>query len=199
MAKRKRINYRKDLSLNALPLDLRAMADEPVEAIQARAGAAAQAALAAFDLGASGKFVFYGPQSAPMHTTVKSSKKGVTIICIVSDRPVRTKYLAVSPTLTRDTTGRNRQAITVSGRIGQSVEVPNGFVWSHSIWRRISGYHEGKDGKVRSNITSARPWLVNAGANPSPANVLAATENEVTGAVTELLLRAIDDAGKDSK
>lgn len=193
MAKKKRINYRKDLRVESLPIDLRAMADEPIEAITARAETAAAAAVETFDTATGFSFPFSGKAAAPMFRDVKTSKRGVTILCIVSDNPVKTKYLACMPTLDRDTTGRNRQPILVSGRKDQWVQVPNGFIWNHRIFRRVGETRERRDGTRGSKITTARPWLVGAGADPSPANVLAETQQQVTDAVVTLLLHSLEE------
>lgn len=176
-----------------MPLDLRAMADEPIEAIIARADEAAAAAVETFDTATGFSFPFSGKEATPMFRDVKTSKRGVTILCIVSDKPIKTKYLACLPTLDRDTTGRNRQPVLVSGRKDQWVQVPNGFIWSHAIFRRVGETRVRRDGTRGSKITPARPWLVGAGANPSPANVLAETQQQVAEAATTLLLKALEE------
>lgn len=201
MAVRRKSDYKRWLRVETLPIDLQRLADESVEALRLRVDAAADAAVSAFDTSAGLSFTFSGRESAPMRTTVKASEKGVSILCIVSDISVKTRFLSVLPPLNRDTTGKNRQPILVSGRRGQWVEVPRGFIWNSRIFRSL-GRGEARDNPwvVSVNrITSARPWLVNAGADPSPANALAETQDDVAGAAMTLLLEAVDNAGKNSK
>ncbi|MEE1348384.1 MAG: hypothetical protein U0K36_10975 [Bacteroidales bacterium] len=198
MAVRRKSDYKRWLKVETLPIDLRRLADEPLESLKARVDLAAAAAVSAFDTAAGLSFTFSGKDAAPMNTRTRLTESGVSILCVVSGRAVAENFLVVRPDLSRDTTGLNRQPILASGRKGQWVEVPSGFIWNHRIFRSVGwgytriGYYTGE---MMTRITSARPWLVNAGADPSPANVLASTKEHVFDAAMTLLLEGIDNAG----
>lgn len=188
MAKRRQ---KKQKGLKTLPLDLSAMAGEPMESIQAHALAAYDSAVEVFDAKSSERYVFAGKLAAPMGKQIRASKKGVTVKLFVAAKPVSLRRLQVRPGLSVPTTGRNRSAVHVAAEKGRDIEVPRGFVWNGGIFmRRENG----------RKIDSAKSFLVKAGADISPAAVLGRLKGDVIQAATDALLEGLDDGkGKDSQ
>lgn len=118
----------------------------------------------------------------PMYSAVKESKDAFTVTLAVSGKVPTYGYVKVTPPLTTDTTGANRQPVTVSGWRGRSVTVPRGFIWNEVILQRKSD-HDRK-------LVNAKYYLRAHGALPTPAEVLA----RCAGAVTEAVESAVDDA-----
>ena len=187
MAKRRQ---KKQKGLKTLPLDLSAMAGEPMESIQAHALAAYDSAVGAFDVKTSEQYVFSGRGAAPMGKRIEMSKDGLTLRLFVSARPVSIHNLQVSPGLSVATTGRNRSTVHVASEKGQDIEVPRGFVWNTGIFQRREGTRK---------IDSAKPFLVKSGADLSPAAVLGRLKSDVIQAATDMLLEGLDGKGKDTQ
>lgn len=183
-------NRKKAKSLRALPIDLRELAGEPMESIAARVREATSAGLSVFDVGSAQRYVSSGRLVAPMGTHVDVSGSGVRIRHGVSSRALSVRDLSVTPGLDRPTTGADRQRVTVEGRRGNAIEVPDGFIWAGSIFMRTD--------RGRS-FKSAKSWLVKSGADPSPARMLGDAANDVMSAEIDILLRGLDDAGTDNK
>lgn len=176
--------------LQALPLDLSAMANEPIEAVIANTEQAYHAAVDVFDVQSSQTFVSSGRSVAPMGRKISASKNGVKITLVVSPKPLHINDLDVRPGLSNDTTGANRQRVTVSGRKSTVIEAPRGFIWNGSVFMRR------KDSR---KIDNAKAFLIKAGADPSPARMLGECAEEVSSAAVAVLSEAIDNAGKNSK
>ena len=120
----------------------------------------------------------------PMFSAVKEAKDAMTVTLAVSGKVPTYGYVRVTPAITTDTTGANRQLVTVSGWRGRSVTVPRGFIWNGVILQRKSA----QDRK----LVNAKHYLRTSGALPTPAEVLA----KCAGAVTEAVESAVDDALK---
>lgn len=177
--------------LATLPLDLSAMAGEPMESIQAHALAAYDSAVEVFDAKSSERYVFAGKLAAPMGKQIRTSKKGVTVKLFVAAKPVSFRRLQVRPGLTVPTTGSNRAAVFAASEKGRDVEVPRGFVWDGGIFQR-------RENEPRK-IDSAKAFLVKAGADLSPAAVLGRLKDDVIQAATDALLEGLDGKGKDTQ
>jgi hypothetical protein len=175
--------------LATLPLDLSAMAGEPMESIQAHALAAYDSAVEAFDARCGERYVFAGRGAAPMGKRVEASKDGLTLRLLVSARPVSVRNLRVRPGLTVATTGSNRAAVFAASEKGRDVEVPRGFVWNGGIFQR-------RENDPRK-IDSAKAFLVKAGADLSPAAVLGRLKDDVVKAATDALLGGLDGRKND--
>lgn len=191
MAKRRQ---KRQKGLKTLPLDISAMAGEPMEAIQAHALAAYDSAVEAFDAKSSERYVFAGKLAAPMGKQIRASKKGVTVKLFVAAKPVSFRHLQVRPGLSVPTTGRNRSAVRVAAEKGRDIEVPRGFIWNGGIFMRTGTRKD----KWRG-VDSAKSFLVKAGADISPAAVLGRLKGDVIQAATDALLEGLDGKGKDSQ
>lgn len=172
--------------MRTLPVDLRRLADAPMEVVEANVREAASTALSVFDSRSMQGFVASGRLVAPMGTHVTMSKKGVTIRHGVSARALSLHSLHVTPALSHPTTGANRQRVTVEGKRGNAVEVPRGFIWNETILMRD---------ETGRKVASAKGWLVAAGADPSPAAMLGACGGDVLDAEADRLMQGLDDAG----
>jgi hypothetical protein len=175
--------------LQTLPLDISAMAGEPLERVAAVAGAAYQEAVHAYDAGTSQAFVASGKSVAPMGHRVKVSTSGVTLTLAVGTTPLSISSLDVRPGLGVATTGNNRQPVRVTGKKSLTVDVPRGFIWNGGVFMRRENLRK---------IDNAKPFLIKAGADPSPARMLWESQREVVEAATSIFLGAID-AGKNRK
>lgn len=177
--------------LNTLPLDLSRMADEPIEAVIARAEDAVAAAVGVFDTRNAQNFVASGKSNAPMGHTIIASKSGVTIRLAVSSRPLSIRDLRVRPGLGSPTTGSRRAAVHVMGRVGKDIEVPRGFIWNGSVFMRDA---------TGRKIANAKTFLIKSGADPSPARMLGEAQDDVAAAALAVLSEAIDGIqGKDNQ
>lgn len=175
---------RKAQPLRTLPVDLSALAGQPMESIRARIQEARATALSVFDTGAAQRYVASGKLAAPMGTHVAVSAKGVRIRHGVSSRALSIRDLRVTPGLDRPTTGANRQRVTVEGKRGMEIEVPRGFIWNGTVFMRQP---------TGRKIAPAKAWLVAAGADPSPAAMLGDCARDVIDAETAVLLRGLED------
>lgn len=180
---------KKQKGLKTLPLDISAMAGEPMESIQAHALAAYDSAVEAFDAKSSEQYVFSGRDAAPMGKRVEASKDGLTLRLLVSARPVSARNLRVRPGLTVPTTGSNRAAVFAASETGRDIEVPRGFIWNGGIFQR-------RENEPRK-IDSAKAFLVKAGADLSPAAVLGRLKDDVVKAATDALLGGLDGRTND--
>lgn len=180
-------------SFKALSVDLSALSNASVEALTASLGDAAKAGVYKYD--AITKVLT--TMRPPMRDVVKVNKgKGGTITLWVSEKHPKEAYITIIPPLSTETTGRNRQPIRAIGWRGKAVEIPRGFIWNGVLYRRI-GHPAGEVSKSRRwyasdedstwHITKARKWLVDNGALPSPAQILAKCATEVAGAVVEAI------------
>lgn len=174
--------------MRILPVDLQRLADAPMEVVEANVREAASTALSVFDTRSMRGFVSSGRLVAPMGTHVSMSKKGVTIRHGVSARALSVRDLHVTPALSHPTTGANRQRVTVEGKRGNAVEVPRGFIWNGAIFMRD---------ETGRKVSSAKGWLVAAGADPSPAAMLGACGGDVLDAEADRLMQGLDDAGSN--
>lgn len=181
---------KKQKGLKTLPLDISAMAGEPMESIQARVLAAYDSAVEVFDEKSSQLYVFSGKAAAPMGKQIQASQNGVTVKLFVSVKPVSFRYLQVRPGLSVSTTGRNRSAVHVAAKKGRDIEVPRGFIWNGGIFMRRENERK---------IDSAKAFLVKAGADFSPAAVLGQLKGDVIQAATDALLEGLDGKGKDAQ
>ena len=120
----------------------------------------------------------------PMFSAVKAAKDAITVTLAVSGRVPTYAYVRVTPAITTDTTGANRQLVTVSGWRGRSATVPRGFIWNCVILQRKSAQSR--------KLVNAKHYLRTIGALPTPAEVLA----KCAGAVTEAVESSVDDALK---
>ena len=180
MAKR----LRKSKPLRTLPIALQQLANAPIEAVSARAQAAASLGVSVFDTISSQKFVSSGRLTAPMGTRITVTRKGVTIRQAVSRRALSIRDLHVSPGLDMSTTGANRHRVTAEGKRGLVIEVPRGFVWNNTIFMRD---------ETGRKIKPAKGFLIKSGADPSPAAMLGVASKDVIDAETAELLRGLDD------
>lgn len=159
-------------TFRTLPVDLFRLADAGRAALSASLDAAAREGVAEFSALAP-RLTTTHP---PMRSRVRADEQGGVIELYVATKRPRLEYVAVSPGLSTDTTGRNRRLVTVTGWRGRSVKVEKGFVWNGKAWRRVG-----------RTFVSARRYLAAEGALPSPAEILADVAEKVANAVTGAL------------
>lgn len=163
-------------SFKALPVDLSALSKASVEALTASLGDAAKAGVYKYDAVAKALTTTH----PPMRAVVKVNKgNGGTITLWVSMKHPKEAYITIIPSLSTDTTGAKRQPIRAIGWRGKAIEIPNGLIWGEKLYRRVGHGH--------GHITLARKWLVDNGALPSPAQILARCAVEVADAVSEAI------------
>lgn len=178
-------------SFKALAVDLSALSRASVEALTASLEDAAKAGVYKYD--AIRKDL--ATTRPPMRAIVKVKKgKGGTIALWVSGKYPKEAHITIIPSLSTDTTGARRQPIRAIGWRGKAVEIPRGFIWNGVLYRRI--VHDPGHATLRWHyddvdasryITRARKWLVDNGALPSPAQILAKCADEVANAVAEAI------------
>lgn len=175
-------------SFKALSVDLSALSKASVEAFTASLGDAAKAGVYKYDAVTKALTT----TRPPMRAVVKVNRgKGGTITLWVSEKHPKEAYITIIPPLSTDTTGSKRQPIRAIGWRGKAVEIPRGFIWKGVLYRRV--VHEAGsairrwsyDDYTGSHVTKARKWLVDNGALPSPAQILAKCADEVADAVVE--------------
>lgn len=182
--------------IDTFVVDLTRMANEPMEAIFANINMAYEAAVKTYDLSNAEKFVVSGKNKTPMGRKItwsmlRRSPTSVTLKLFVSKKPLSIRDLYVRPSLDHDTTGRNRQPVFVTCRKSKTIEVPDGFIWNGTVFMRTGDWDK--------PITSAKSFLIKAGADVSPARMLGEVKQEVVEAVLGVFSEAVDNAGKNGK
>ena len=155
--------------------DVERMTRQDVAALSAGARKASKQGVAAFDQYAQTQTTTH----PPMRATVRPVRGGYVLSFAVSPRVPTYKYITVHPSLTTNTTGRNRQLVTVTGWRGHTVSVPRGFIWDGIILMRKS--------ETDRKLTSARDYLISQGALPTPAEILARCVGSVYLAVDDAI------------
>lgn len=145
-----------------------------VEELRKRLGLAADRGVRTFDAYAQAETTTHPPMSARVLTSKRFNK----ITLAVSGKLPTYRYVKVSPGLDTPTTGRNRRAVSVTGWSNRAVSVPRGFVFNGTILQREQSSRY---------VSSAKNYLVEHGALPSPAEILARCKSDVVSAVMVVL------------
>jgi len=172
-------------------VQLAAMSEEAIRDVTSRLDAAADAGLAVFDR--------YAKNAVTSRPTLKRFTRKNSVACsityIASLRWPKIEEIQVTPSLAQDTTGHNRQPITVIGWVGKPVTIPMGFIWQGRLWRRdpvrsgrAYGYYTDSRGYDKDPIVyvSGR-YLWELDGLPRPADVLTRCAGEVIAATEEVL------------
>lgn len=172
-------------------IQLAAMSEEAIRDVTSRLDAAADAGLAVFDR--------YAKNAVTSRPTLKrftrKNSEACSITYVASLRWPKIEEIQVTPSLAQDTTGRNRQPITVIGWVGKPVTIPMGFIWQGRLWRRdpsrsgrAYGYYTDSRGYDKDPIVyvSGR-YLWELDGLPRPADVLTRCAGEVIAATEEVL------------
>lgn len=172
-------------------VQLAAMSEEAIKDVSGRLEEAADAGLVAFDR--------YAKNMVTSRPTLKrftrKNSTGCSVTFVASLRWPKIEEIQVRPSLSQDTTGRNRQPITVTGWVGKPVTIPMGFIWQGRLWRRdpsrsvrTYGYYTDRRGYDKDPIVyvSGR-YLWELDGLPRPADVLTRCAGEVIAATEEVL------------
>lgn len=161
---------------------LSGMSEREQDALRKRLNRAAERGVRAFDSFARTETTMHPPISA----RVSFGKYSQKITLAVSGRVPTLRYVRVTPDV--ETTGRNRQPITVTGWTNKVVQVPRGFIWFGNYYtvQKRNYVFQRRENAVRA-FDSARRYLIERDALPTPAELLARCKNEVTMAVLEVL------------
>lgn len=180
-------------------IQLAAMSSAEISRMRDRLDAASEAGLAAFDQYARNK-VTSRPE---LKRYLRKSADSCSITYIASLRWPKIEEIQVTPSLSQDTTGRNRQPITVTGWVGKPVLIPYGFIWQHRLWRRIPydyeamfkkenrgkykvyGYFNGQWKEPIVYVSGRYLWELDG--LPRPADVLTRCVDEVIAATEGVL------------
>lgn len=172
-------------------VQLAAMSEEAIRDVTSRLDAAADAGLAAFDRYAKNMVT-----SRPtLKRFIRKNSDACSITYVASLRWPKIETIQVTPSLAQDTTGRNRQPITVTGWVGRPVTIPMGFIWQGRLWRRdpsragrAYGYYTDSRGYDKDPIVyvSGR-YLWELDGLPRPADVLTRCAGDVIAATEEVL------------
>lgn len=167
------MGYRVDFS-RSYKADLAALSGKEMDNLRGRLNRAAERGVRVFDAYAHSKTTTHPPISA----RVRHSKSAGTVTLAVSGAVPSLRYVRVEPSLDADTTGRNRQLVTVMGWTGSSVPVPRGFIWRGIILQRR---------ETGRKLDNAKPYLMERGALPRPSEILARCAGTVVTEVEAVL------------
>lgn len=179
-------------------VQLAAMSEEAIRDVKSRLDAAAEAGLAVFDRYAKNMVT-----SRPtLKRFIRKDPAACSITYTASLRWPKIESIQVTPSLAQDTTGRNRQPITVTGWVGKPVTIPMGFIWQGRLWRRdpgrrgygayetktSGGFYLDEHGHWKDPIVyvSGR-YLWELDGLPRPADVLTRCAGDVIAATEEVL------------
>lgn len=123
------------IDIRALEIQLSAMSDATMQQIRGRVKEAEKAGQDVF----SSYAAHHVTTDPVLRSRVMTSKDSCTITYTASIKWPKLETVEVSPSLSHDTTGRNRQRVTVTGWRGKPVEIPKGFIWQGRLWRRDPG------------------------------------------------------------
>lgn len=167
------MGYRVDFS-RSYNADLAALSGKEMDNLRGRLNRAAERGVRAFDTYAHSQTTTHPPISA----RVRYSRVAGTITLAVSGAAPSLRYVRVEPSLDVDTTGRNRQLVTVTGWTGLTVPVPRGFIWNGIILQRR---------ETGRKLDNAKFYLMEHGALPTPAEILARCAGSVVEEVEKVL------------
>lgn len=170
-------------------VQLAAMSEEAIRDVKSRLDAAADAGLAVFDRYAKNMVT-----SRPtLKRFIRKDSAACSITYIASLRWPKIESIQVTPSLAQDTTGRNRQPITVTGWVGKPVSIPRGFIWQGRLWRRDparEGYGTYVDARGYQKdpiVYVSGRYLWELDGLPRPADVLTRCAGDVIAATEEVL------------
>lgn len=167
------MGYRVDFS-RSYKADLATLSGKEVDNLRGRLNRAAERGVRAFDAYAHSKTTTHPPISA----RVRYAKSAGTVMLAVSGVVPSLRYVRVEPSLDADTTGNRRQLVTVTGWTGRAVQVPRGFIWNSIILQRR---------ETGRKLDNARQYLIEHGALPTPAEILARCVGSVVEEVEKVL------------
>ena len=171
----------------AFEVQLAAVSEEAIRDVTSRLNAAADAGLAVFD-----RYAKNAVTSRPtLKRFIRKDSTACSIIYAASLRWPKIEEIQVTPSLAQDTTGRNRQPITVTGWVGRPVTIQMGFIWQGRLWRRDParpdyGAYADARGKDPIVYVSGR-YLWDLDGLPRPADVLTRCATDVIAATEEVL------------
>lgn len=154
--------------------ELDRLSGKELDNLRGRLNRAAERGVRAFDAYAHAKTTTHPPISS----RVRYSKSAGTITLAVSGAVPSLRYVRVEPPFYVDTTGRNRQLVTVTGWTGLTVPVPRGFIWNGIILQRR---------ETGRKLDNAKFYLMEHGALPTPAEILARCAGYVVEEVEKVL------------
>lgn len=167
------MGYRVDFS-RSYKAELDKLSVRELDNLRGRLNRAAERGVRAFDAYAHSKTTTHPPISA----RVRYSRAAGTITLAVSGAVPSLRYVRVSPSLDVSTTGSKRQLVTVTGWTGRTVPVPRGFIWNGIILQRR---------ETGRKLDNAKFYLMEHGALPTPAEILARCAGSVVEEVEKVL------------
>ena len=167
------MGYQVDFS-RSYKAELDKLSDKEMDNLRGRLNRAAERGVRVFDAYAHSKTTTHPPISA----RVRYSRAAGTITLAVSGVAPSLRYVRVSPSLDVDTTGNRRQLVTVTGWTGLTVPVPRGFIWNGIILQRR---------ETGRKLDNAKFYLMEHGALPTPAEILARCVGSVVEEVEKVL------------
>lgn len=167
------MGYRVDFS-RSYKVDLVALSGKEMDNLRGRLNRAAERGVRVFDAYAHSKTTTHPPISA----RVRYSRVAGTLTLAVSGAAPSLRYVRASPSLDVDTTGSKRQPVTVTGWTGLTVPVPRGFIWNGIILQRR---------ETGRKLDNAKFYLMEHGALPTPAEILARCAGSVVEEVEKVL------------
>lgn len=180
-------------------LDLSHLERAGIDALGAAGITALDRAREQFDAYTRGRYTKSGPRLFGVNVRIVKRKRSVTYIMRASKKRRMPWQFDVSPDLTFDTTGCNRQRVTFAVEQGRRFDVANGFVWSSQIFVRTYDKLKGRVMR-RSSATYGSGKVdimkVNAGMTASAAQALAGCYIQITQYLAEQVQRSIGDALK---
>ena len=171
------MGYRVDFS-RSYRADLAALSGKEMDNLRGRLNRAAERGVRAFDAYAHSKTTTH----PPIFARVRYSRVAGTITLAVSGAAPSLRYVRVSPSLDVDTTGSKRKLVAVTGWTGLMVPVPRGFIWNGIILQRR---------ETGRKLDNAKFYLMEHGALPTPAEILA----RCTGSVVEEVEKVLGQVG----
>lgn len=182
------------IDIRALEIQLSAVSDATMAQIRSRTEKAVKAGQDVFNA--------YAVNHVTTHPTIRSATRTAKDSCTVtyqaSIKWPKLKYVEVSPPLSQDTTGRNRQPVTVTGWRGKPVTIPMGFIWQSSLWRRdpsrLQYWPAGEPYSQQAIVYVSGRYLWGLDGLPRPADVLTRCAGDLIREVEGVL--NVKDLGK---
>lgn len=176
------------IDIRALEIQLSAMSDVTMQQIRGRVEEAEKAGQDVFR-----SYATHHVTTDPvLRSRVMTSKDSCTITYTASIKWPKLEAVEVSPPLSQDTTGRNRQRVTVTGWRGKPVELPYGFIWQGRLWRRdpyrpLIPSRGSYTGWQQAIVYVSGRYLWDLDALPRPADVLTRCAGDLIKSVEGVL------------
>lgn len=176
------------IDIRALEIQLSAMSDATMQQIRGRVKEAEKAGQDVF----SSYATHHVTTDPVLRSMVMTSKDKCTITYTASIKWPKLETVEVSPSLSHDTTGRNRQQVTVTGWRGKPVEILYGFIWQGRLWRRDPyrpriPSRTSFTGEQQAIVYVSGRYLWDLDALPRPADVLTRCAGDLIKSVEGVL------------